>query len=377
MSIELRYARFGEYPRIRRFLHQFWEKDHIYVRNSALFDWTFGRSDLWDRQGYSFALMEDKDELVGILGAIPFLFNYLGRSSPAVWFANYMVCPDYRRGPLAMRLLRAFHRPPYHVNIVFGMNPRVVPVYQRMGWKLLPPIPRHFVVLPDAAARATHLIRSAYPDWESRRAGALAAFFRLRDIPAISIPFIRALPPSWEARDWPEIAVKTIGASRDLNYLTWRYLRHPSFEYRVLAVPEGNRTGLAIWRLETICRLSAHGREEIDTIGRLVEFLPASRDNARSLLSVFFNELSESGALGADFYGYNDTHEAWLDEFGFRKVDRHPDGERIPSRFQPLDPRPGTILSAVLFSDDLPVYSTESDCLWYWTKSDADQDRPN
>ena len=60
-----------------------------------------GRADLWDQEGYSFALMEDKDEIVGILGAIPFVFNRLGQSFRAVWFANYMVRPEYRRGALS------------------------------------------------------------------------------------------------------------------------------------------------------------------------------------------------------------------------------------------------------------------------------------
>ena len=139
MTIGLRYAQFGDFPRIRNFLDQHWQKDYVYVRQPELFDWTFGRADLWDQEGYSFALMEDKDDIVGILGAIPFVFNRLGQSFRAVWFANYMVRPEYRRGPLAMRLLSAFHRPPYSLEIVFGLNPRVVPIYQRLGWRLLKP----------------------------------------------------------------------------------------------------------------------------------------------------------------------------------------------------------------------------------------------
>ncbi len=375
MTVDLRYAHFGDYPRIRNFLNEFWQPDHVYVRQPELFHWTFGRTELWDHDGYSFALMEDRDDLVGILGAIPFNFNCFGRGIRAVWFANYMIRSEYRRGGSAIRLLGAFPRPPYDVKIVFGMNSRVAPIYQRMGWKFLTGMARHFFVVPGATARASHLFQLAHPNWSVDRANRLAESFCLPEMRAASVDYNCALPLDWNTHDWPQIAPATIGAARDANYLTWRYLHHPSFDYRFLAVPEGRRTGLAVWRLETICLPTANGRENLDTIGRLVEFLPASHNNARMLFSVFCKEVLASGAFGADFYGCRGDHRAWFEEFGFRLVDNDSDGEAIPSRFKPLDSRSGKILGAVCYSDDVTV--SPGDPRWYWTKSDADQDRPN
>lgn len=377
MAIEFRYAQFSDYPRISRFFDQHWEKNYIYVRVPELFNWTFGRTDLWDDKGYSFALIENKGELVGILGAIPFVFNCMGQHFPAVWFANYMVHPEYRRGPLAMQLLGVFNRPPYRIKVVFGMNSRVVPIYQRMGWSTLQSIPRHFVILPHAVDRACNLLHSAQPHWDSTHIEELARYFTLNDIPPIAVPFVRALPPNWDIYDWPKIASRTAGAARDLNYLTWRYLKHPCFKYHTVAVAEGERTGLVVWRLETIRRATPHGREEVDKIGRLVEFLPVSRSNARNLLSVFFNDIKSANALGADFYGFHGESGGWLEELGFRRTEKHSEGESIPARFQPLDSRPSQILSAFLFEGQLPPCSSDQQCQWYWTKSDADQDRPN
>ncbi len=377
MTIGLRYAQFGDFPRICNFLDQHWQKDYVYVRQPDLFDWTFRRADVWDQEGYSFALMEDKEQVVGILGAIPFIFNRLGESSRAVWFANYMVRPDYRRGPLAMRLLSAFHRPPYSLEIVFGLNPRVVPIYQRLGWRLLKPIPRHFVVLPDATERMKELIRMTHPNCESQRAESLVSRFTLKQMSDPSVSFARDLPGSWDTCDWPEMASRSIGAARDASYLKWRYLKHPIFQYCFLAVTEGHRSGLAIWRLETIRRKTPNGSEEADKIGRLVEFLPASRDNAAQLLSVFWHQLRAAGALGADSFGYHGENKTWLEESGFKAIDTDPDGQLIPARFQPLEPRTGMILSALRAQPELSLDTEESDSIWYWTKSDADQDRPN
>ena len=377
MTVGLRYAQFGDFPRISNFLDQHWQKDYVYVRRPDLFEWTFGRADLWDHEGYSFALMEDKDEIIGILGAIPFVFNRLGQSFRGLWFVNYMLRPDYRRGPLAMQLLSAFHRRPYNLEIAFGLNPRVAPIYQRLGWRLLKPIPRHFVVLPDATARMKELLRMAHPDCEALRAERIASRFTLKAMPDPSVSFARELPQSWDLCEWPKMASRSVGATRDTAYLTWRYLKHPGFKYHFLAVPDEGRTGLAVWRLETICRRTSHGSEDVDKVGRLVEFLPASRCNAAQLLSVFLNQLRAAGALGADSFGYHGERNAWLEEFGFHAVETDPDGQMIPSRFQPLEPKPGTLLGAVRAQEELSLGSEASDNIWYWTKSDADQDRPN
>ena len=165
MTVEFRFAKFGEYQRISQFLDTYWAKDHAYVRLPQLFDWTFGRKNLWDHEGYSFILAEDKGEIVGILGGIPFVFNCLGKASWAVWAANYMVRPDYRRGPTAIRLLGMLRRPPYDTVIAFGVSPSGVPIYRLLRWQVLENIPRHFATLPDATGRMVHLLRLAHPDW--------------------------------------------------------------------------------------------------------------------------------------------------------------------------------------------------------------------
>ena len=66
----------------------------------------------------------------------------------------------------------------------------------------------------------------------------------------------------WDEKDWPNSshAAQTIGAARDTDFLTWRYKNHPDFDYKFLIVPEGKRTGLAVWRLETIRTETPHGR---------------------------------------------------------------------------------------------------------------------
>jgi Acetyltransferase (GNAT) domain len=376
VTIEFRYAGLGEYQKISRFLDTYWAKDHVYVRMPPLFDWTFRGSSVWGRDEYCFALAEDKGEIVGILGGIPFVFNCLGDTSRAAWIVNYMVRPDYRRGATALRLLDMF-RGPFASVISFGNNPAVAPLYRGLGARILMEIPRHFMILPDATGRFVNLLRTTYPDWPRDRAEKLAQDFQITDMPSTSVRFTTALPANWGKNGWPQFAPKLVGAARDLDYLTWRYCSHPCFRYRAIIVEERDRLGLLIWRLETIRRASAHGIEDVDRIGRLVEFLPSSRNNANALLAQFRHELAEASAFAADYYGYHGESRVWLQEAGFREVGGHQDGPAIPSRFQPLESRGGNILSAVFVANQVPACSADRACSWYWTKSDSDQDRPN
>jgi hypothetical protein len=58
-------------------------------------------------------------------------------------------------------------------------------------------------------------------------------------------------------------------------------------------------------------------------------------------------------------------------------VEVRADGGAIPARFQPLDGKSSAIMSSMFIAGEAPPCSAAPDCPWYWTKSDADQDRPN
>jgi hypothetical protein len=376
MNVEFRYARCDEYPRISGFIDQYWAKDHVYVRTPALFEWTFRRPGFWDANEYSFALAEDGGELIGILGGIPYTFNAFGNTRRGMWIVNYAIRPDHRKGAAALRLLSMFRNPSFPVVIASGLTRTTVVIYRVLRGQVLPATPRHVVVLPGAAERMTRLISLANPEWNGSRAAALAAAFELPALPEPQAEYGATLPPDWDRLNWSALALTTAGAVRDSDYLTWRYLKHPCFEYRILTLGEGERTGLLIWRLETVRLDTAGGRIEIDRIGRIVEFLPASRENGRLLVAGLQRQLADAGALGGDFYGYHGCTRSVLSENGVLSAAVHPDGTALPARFQPIAPG-SEILNAMFADPGLPDCTIAGDCPWYWTKSDSDQDRPN
>ena len=205
MSLDVRHTQLDDYPRLSTFLDTYWAKDHVYVRQRSLFDWTFGRRDLWAHDSFSFALAEDHGEVVGILGGVPFVMNCFGRTSQGIWLVNYMVRPDYRRGSLAVRLLNMFRQPPFTVTIAFGVSTLAVPFYTALRAYVLETIPRHVAIFPDAVERVSHLLHLAYPDWPVARTHALAKAFRCYPNPEAAVPYGTTIPANWDTQDWPAV----------------------------------------------------------------------------------------------------------------------------------------------------------------------------
>jgi hypothetical protein len=377
MNLEFRFANPDEYPEIASFVNDHWAKQHIYVRSEPLFRWTFARESIWHRDGFSVAVALLDGELAGVLGGIPFTFNHFGNSCQGVWLANYVIRESARKGPAALKLLSMLRGDPFGATLAFGINPATANIYRVLKGQVFPHIPRHVAVFPEAAPRMTALLRISHPDWTNGEADCLSERHvftgRLNEAAEAG----NSISDDWDLVNWAEIAPTVIGAARDREYLEWRYVRHPQFRYRFVTLREGLRTGLAVWRLETIHQaMPEGGRQPVDRIARIVEFLPASDENASALLSSMFKSIRDEGAVGADYYGFHGKTRGLLNRLGFKEAEESA-ADQIPGRFQPLDGKGGNILSAGFLPAGVQACSLDINCPWYWTKSDSDQDRPN
>jgi len=377
MNLEFRFANANEYPEIASFVNDHWAQQHIYVRSEPLFRWTFARERQWGRDGFSVAIALSDGELAGVLGAIPFTFNHFGNACQGVWLANYVIRESARKGPAALKLLSMLRGDPFGATLAFGINPATANIYRVLKGQVFPLIPRHVAIFPEAASRMAGLLRIAHPDWTNGEVDCLTERHLVTATFNDSGVAGRSIPEDWDQADWSEIAPTVIGAARDRDYLEWRYLRHPQFQYRFITMREGSRTGLAVWRLETIHQALPDGtRQPVDRFARVVEFLPVSNENASALLGCLFSAIRQEDAVGADYYGYHGRTRALLNKSGFQEAEESAAGQ-IPSRFQPLDGKGGNILSAGFLPAGVPPCTLDADCPWYWTKSDSDQDRPN
>ncbi len=58
--------------------------------------------------------------------------------------------------------------------------------------------------------------------------------------------------------------------------------------------------------MEVIRRAATDSVEAVDRLARLVEFMPASEENALRLLSILFRDLTALDVLGVDYYNYHE-----------------------------------------------------------------------
>ncbi len=389
-----------QYPLAADFLHRYWAPHHIYTRDKALFDWTFHREGFAGGDTYTFAVAEQDGEVVGVLGGIPFRFNDRGRERPAFWLANWKLRDEFRRGTTGLDLLNHFYAPLDQVTISFGINPIVARLYNAMHWQVMENIPRYFAVHPGRADDFARLLHLANPAWPVGKGLTMARALLAQPARATSVAgFAPPDPAEWDQRSWASLRQELTGPVRDAAYLQWRYAAHPTFQYRFIQIADsaagvltggacpGNAyqrerprqsIGLLVWRLETIRHKVGDQLHDVARIGRLVEFLPTSPQNASHLLAHLWDSLDAAGAFGCDCYLYHGKLGKWLADAGMHRLDDHPDGNAVPSRFQPLDAAGGQIRSAVsLRTPPFPAWPFSRDCNWYWTKSDSDQDRPN
>lgn len=374
MRIDVRYAGWDERALAMGLVDRLWRAGHRLSYDADLFDWMFkARRHLWDHDGYSFALASNGDEPVGIHAAIPFRLNVFGEEKLGLWRMIWIAVQDARAGNAGLLLHRAFDRPPY-VNVSFGINDVVTRIYTAMNFSVLPDIPRHFAVLPGGEGAVRALLHIAYKDWDEARVNGIVAHF-LTGVPS-SPDAVVGLPVDWDAHGWSAIAPTVVGATRDHEYLKWRYVDHPRFAYRVVSVREREVVALAVWRAETI--MAPGQAEPLCRMGRVVEFLVPDLALGPRLCSALLRDMVTEGMAAADYYGYHHGTGVLLDELGFRVTSSAADGGGIPSRFQPLDGGGGRLISA-LRAPGLPVpsFPPTADCRWLWTKGDSDQDRPN
>ena len=363
MTINIWLATKDEYPEVATFIDDAWKKNHAYVRDKKLFDWSFSNP-FWTEPDYSLSLALDADRIVGMLGIIPFPLNDHGRDIKACWLVNWLVIPEARKGRIGLALLDVFAKRRSYSTISFGINDTIAKLYAALKWQHMPRIPRMEWINPESLD-AEAFMRAANPEASGSVISKYISRARLNLLPkSHSI----ASMADWDMHGWPEWRDKTIGCSRASDFLTWRYTNHPSYRYEMRVIPDGDQFGLIVWRIEM-----AQTESGTYPFTRIVEFLPASLENAKSLLCVCLHASRQASAIGADFYCYSRPICEMLGEIGFYFPQESAE-VTLPNYTQPVA-KSRDIRSSIKIAGQQADLSQSPD--WYWTRADSDQDRPN
>jgi hypothetical protein len=341
-----------------RFLAETYRPDYV-MRERKLFDWQFRNPA--DPGAVCMLCAFEDDELIGIMGymPLPLLWGGGGLRVDGAWAANWIVAKGRRSGPgvlLMRRLTEMF-------DVVLGqgagkMNEVIV---AKMGFAFHPEIPRYGCVLEPEATLAA-LRPDASPE-ERDGVQGLAPSLRPNAEPVTALDTIDA-PYS---PDWKRYGGLGFGTLRDASYLSWRYLEHPLFEYRVRVAGAPGAPAVCVYRIER-----TRGSAAVD-VGRIVELFgpDGEQDLVDAVLAVAVEEMRVAGCLMVDFYCTGAAAGLAARKAGLQVIREG----LLPSRLSPVQsqPRAQNLEYWVKPGTARPKGMHEM----YVTKSDGDQDRPN
>lgn len=377
-SLEIRDFSLEEAELAATFFHDQWRPNHIFYRNRAMLLWQY-HDNPYARQfsdGLTFKVALQGGRSAGVFAYMPFVFNRYGTRHFGCHLSAWWVDPEYRRGPLALRLLHSLQQNSSFDACISGINtPIAERLYERMSWVVVRNIPRlvliidtvQFKSLLDPAAPVppsawTALQRSA-PSVVASRERDKNELIRLQSFDALN-------NISWDDFYWRMITPKQIGPARETLYLQWRYGKIPVFKYHVLLAKRlGAINGLLIYRVE-------HIKDSEQQVIRLVD-LVAVPEVIPDLVDALVQLAIEEKATFVDFFCTCSFYLDQLTACGFIDA-RDTTGTRYwcPHLFQPLD-HARNKLNAAWWVRNLDLQSSTARSDFCVMKGDYEFDRPN
>ena len=335
-------------PDLREFFRKVYGPGHVLSSSDAFIRWQFG----WTSAGNcSVKVVFQDGQMVATLGYIPTNVTLHGETVRGAWVVNWIVDPEQRRLGLGPMLMREVMRQ-FDVTLNVGPGADARELLGRMRWTNFGELPRYVRVLDPVAASRVIGFQVETP---SKGVAAADAAVSVRRIDR----FAESAGSLWNRFARSHVA----GGCRTSEYLNWRYVDHPAFEYRLFeACRNGVLTGLAVYRLERVL-------ESPVTIGRIVELI-CVEDAGEALLHAVVEDARGHAAL-VDFFCTLSRYQALMQAAGFSDSSE-PWIAAVPTVFQPIDRR----RTGIPFMADL-TKANNADADWYVTKGDADQDRPS
>lgn len=374
--MEIRLFRRDETHLYMEAIDKIWKKGHILSRDKALADFMFYNTPQHEKyigkENYGAIGVWEDGKIVGLGGLMLFEFNLNGETEAACNVTNSIVLEEYRS---SMAGLLLYTKPldlyPFFCNFGIGLSKfsmRVSPASISRDAVTQPIYKLDRMVGIFDKKRASEVLLNGNEDY-------LRNYDMVFEVTQYGNKTVKQelVEDKWNSFYYTYIAPKTVSISRNFEFLSWRYLNHPSFNYLVYTSQDqsGNYEGLFIARVENIVNNTAK-------ILRIIEFIAKNQDASIALANKILEIGVEEAILFADFYCTTDMFNFGLESVGFKKEFTSDDDKIVlPSRFQPVD------LSVVNLNACLSFYGKKVKRLnllnnnIYFTKGDSDQDRPN
>lgn len=315
------------------YIDQFWQKNHILVKNKDLFNWQHQ-----DKLFCNFYVFKNEEKICGILGFIP-TYQYdksLAKNKDyfgAIWSVNKLAPPA--AGHFLMKKLINTENPNF-IGFV-GISEQAKFFYKK--WKLKINSLNHYFIINSSLKEFKILKKNRS---ENNFLAAKNTKFKLIKIDNVSeLKLVHKYKPE-----------KTI------NYLVKRYQKHPVYNYFFYGLEDKNNNILCVFVIRKQNYLDSSCLRIIDIFGDI--------DNVGSLKKQFENLLSIENAEYIDLLNYG-ISEKIFKKLDFSKLDFSSDDIIIPNFFHPFIQRNIKIeFSYISKYEDFTIF-----------RGDGDQDRPS
>jgi hypothetical protein len=379
-ALRIELCRESDVPALMEFIATEWRPDHVLGRDEPLLRWQFAPSLLRGQRapGPTVMLAWLDGAIVGMLGLTGFDLNLFGERGTGIWLSHWFAAPAHRRRNVALRLMWAARDLGLDAVATLGANEVSAKLLARLGLESIGSLARWVGVFDVAAAAG--LMCDAAPALGRDAAASLCRRHLIKpEAGAESSNGLRpagwsgATATAWDGFWNAVLAPQLVGAQRDSAYLTWRYLSHPRFDYRLCCAErasDGAVEGIAVWRIEQV-------RDRPIRVLRIVEFLGSAAAEG-VLVRAVLDAARDAGAAVGDFYCASPRVARPLAQAGFALAPTDAAGGLLPSRFQPLESQyfPMTTLLRLPGAWRGRVQDLLDEGRLYITKSDGDQDRP-
>jgi GNAT superfamily N-acetyltransferase len=342
--------------RVRDFYSAKWDRP-IALVEERFYNWQFKSLPLSTGvDNCVVAYDSEKDAIAGVMGVNARPFLLAGRELRGGEATSWIISEEYR-GTGVGRQMMAHVMSAFQAFIGMGTSALALPMRLRSGFRYLAAIPR-FVRVYDFDAIASLAVYEPLAERLWRQwlgAGKPAGYSVTEGIDSEADALFERLKASYNL------------FARDARHLTWRYVDHPMFKYRLFAVRPVGAEGLAFVAL----------REETAVPGVIIYHVTdcIGDETAMEAAFTFIDDFCrENGAHLADFYCTSSRINRYpLSRGWFSTLDDH--FFKFPHLFHPVEFRVPATTSMTYWARDSLVEMCDLSRL-YITKEDADFDRP-
>ncbi len=344
----------SDIPELKQFISSNYRDDYI-LMSDKFFSYFFKN---YATDDYSFKILRLKENLVGMIGMIPYNYKIFNQIKKSHFLVNTMVDKSLRGYGIGPRLvMEAGQGASISYTTSYGKNAK--PMYQKLKWNEMGNLNRFIKILD--ISKSSKLANVQIPGNRS-----------VLEKPEFDSAFMfKPITKFDDSVDifWKQVKDKyPITIDRTKEYLNWRYANHPIINYHIFVTMKSYKIkSFIILRIE-----EPPGYR----IGRIIDFI--SDDDAEENTLFHLIEYCRKNDVNLiDFFFTGSFHIESLKKVGFREDNEEP-YDSIPMLFNPVDRNRKTVNFAFNINDKKLFYMRIEDINnWYITKGDGDQDRPN